>query len=751
MKQWLEDLVKTEREKLAVLRGEESNQENKEVDFASRLRIAQYEKLLIDLCALCEENAQIDAYAISDFLASTWDRFKGSYFSYTSIPDAPTTKLCLALAKQLHEKDPSKGVYQYLMPTLTHVEDISESYWHDVNDYPLGELCLADDHQSLIPVYSPLAFINPYAIETTPECLFIPGHITNLYVGTDKKAFSEGEKQRLWNHSELTRRIFNLMEDIYLHKQDKDSVGSYVENLIAGFRRAGEEGLGTYIDASAPALIALIAFNDYWELIKNSVYPDVENAFKEIQGVLDKLNRTPESNTVMCVMTSADMLEDILNKYPNLYRNPDSSTLKEELKNKLTKELENELTKLREHERPGGKKENGHDLLGMPDHVFLSYQRVRGPNMREADSAIMQCLLEHRALIRESMQSVDDFIFLFERPYLDYSEKEIIFTEFEHKLTETLRSEDDIYRLLSLNFFLEKKREIYIILTGIKERYKSWDASSLGQGDTTKITLSPLLKQLLTIPSPLLRHSKAFSEIAFGRLTDLLTEKNSSKLSKNQIQLIQEAAESFEKVLKPQFDSLPEYGSDCSFSAFTNRITVIMQVRERLEDLYKENQKILVGTYKNKANFSHDHLEERLVEEINWMGGWIKAQDEVALEKVNTTKELLLFLKQKAEQKDWRPDRISAIWQGIKKSLGYHRKWLPEGMKRIQAIIGRAEALEKKNGFYDWTSAKDLIDDILATRIKQTTVCLGLFWKRTPQTAKSYEACRTQLAASPTK
>ena len=76
-----------------------------------------------------------------EFLANRWEAVKGTYLSYTSVPDSAVSKLCYQIAERLSEYE-NQSALSYLIPTIeifTDVvlfEDIRENTIRRNNEIP---------------------------------------------------------------------------------------------------------------------------------------------------------------------------------------------------------------------------------------------------------------------------------------------------------------------------------------------------------------------------------------------------------------------------------------------------------------------------------------------------------------------------------------------------------------------------------------------------------------------------------------
>ncbi len=279
---------------------------------------------LNSIAAVLEEQNQIPVALIETFLTKRWELIRGSFLSYTSMPNSYINRCCLMLADALHRIKPAKKKMQYLMPTITHTFDKLDLFpdKESIDDYELGELILSETGDALIPV-NILSFMA--AGETTLPQLYKP------YVKSRQdnvSLLSQDEQKRLLVHNPLGQRMHKLIEEIIVAKTKNISIGGKLFQLIGALRRGGQKGGhgGTEKNAGPDANIGINEFMSYWRSLdeeeRAKASPMRSNRMhytqKTIGEVINVLSGT-DKTFIDCVEVNANVLECILKDNSELY------------------------------------------------------------------------------------------------------------------------------------------------------------------------------------------------------------------------------------------------------------------------------------------------------------------------------------------------------------------------------------------------------------------------------------------------
>ena len=294
------------------------NNSSKQGLFA-QIQIAEAEMALAELDKITRfvenKHGELIISETKNALEKRWKRIKGTFLGYTSLPKDYMSLCYLKLAQALHAFAPERKVFQYLMPTITCVNEALYLYERDIDSYDLGCLILSDQMNALIPV-NVLSALVPGEV-----------HFKNIPIPYVKSALEEVrpltnyEQERLIKHSDYSRELHNLYQKIESLQQGDTSVGGRLRTLIAALRKGSVEQEGVEYDASVSAYLGVCAFMDYW----NNIDPNERGKIgqlkssrnpKTLQEILDILSTRTQLLT--CVKINATILEAILEAYPSL-------------------------------------------------------------------------------------------------------------------------------------------------------------------------------------------------------------------------------------------------------------------------------------------------------------------------------------------------------------------------------------------------------------------------------------------------
>ncbi|CEK10578.1 hypothetical protein [Legionella hackeliae] len=275
---------------------------NKEV----KIFITQLDSVLSD--KLCSDETRLTE--ISNLLKKRWGKIAGSMLAYTSQSQHPLTVICHKLATILHDKDDDLSIYQYLMPTITHIKDDILYLKDDVDMHPLNAVMLSEDNCSLIPV-SVLSCLSHHGSVA-------PKDLINPYTG---KKLSENELKRLREFSPQTKELFEVFNLIQETKLGNSSVGGKLQKLIFSLREGGEHGGhgGKENEASIEALNGIMSFMDYWQLIPEDIRIKLgglksSSEQQNLDQLIAILNKS-DSKSFDCVESISFVLEKTLREH----------------------------------------------------------------------------------------------------------------------------------------------------------------------------------------------------------------------------------------------------------------------------------------------------------------------------------------------------------------------------------------------------------------------------------------------------
>lgn len=220
------------------------------------IRLKEAKESLQQLSAILTEK---NAKELEDFLEKRWQNIAGTFLDYISSPTSGMTELCLSIAQWLHQQNPSKKVYQYMMPTLTHIYEETGLFEEDIDNLPLTGVILSDDKKSLIPctILSHLVideevnrhlWYNPYVAKKEDKIV----HLT------------DNEIEALYNHNETSFKIRESAEDIRSATENSPTLGGEIERLAVGLFRGSVMQKGSEALAANEAMEAIAKFMSYW-------------------------------------------------------------------------------------------------------------------------------------------------------------------------------------------------------------------------------------------------------------------------------------------------------------------------------------------------------------------------------------------------------------------------------------------------------------------------------------------------------
>jgi len=268
-------------------------------------------------------------------LKNHFHRIVNTPLFYTSLPNHPLTQLCLQIAQALANSDSSKIAYQYLIPTLKYCDDQFELEKLKIKQYPLFRLIYRDHGETLLPVASILQSIqlqdvNSYEQWLDPYCPWTADR--EQY--NEKARINPEEQKRLWNHSEKTKELFNLLQKYKVCKRS-NGLGRKIETLIVALRSGGQGGGqgGTDENAGVVALDGLVSFFNDWEQLAREL-SDHEIAFLKqlsmpywrdktfgdfLSIVQEDKTRDRVEDTFYCVEENACFLACLLKEHPDVF------------------------------------------------------------------------------------------------------------------------------------------------------------------------------------------------------------------------------------------------------------------------------------------------------------------------------------------------------------------------------------------------------------------------------------------------
>ena len=237
---------------------------------------------IVELLKILNEPAAELNSKLTILLTNRWEVIKGTYLSYTSVPDAEVTRACCHVANYLADVTGQDSL-KLLIPTVQFKEDYLNNI--DLTNELLENIIrfhiLSEDFASLIPIRS-LTFVD---IGSTLESLLV-----NPFVLNDQGKMiplTANEKERLLHHSS------EIEELIAAKKSFEDSTDktlyAEISRLIAGLRKGGEHGLtgGDEDSAGVSAYQAMINFREYWALLSNKLKEQAFQISPDFKSVME--------------------------------------------------------------------------------------------------------------------------------------------------------------------------------------------------------------------------------------------------------------------------------------------------------------------------------------------------------------------------------------------------------------------------------------------------------------------------------
>lgn len=328
---------------------------------------------------LNRDTGEVRLTGLEAFLADNWRRVNGRQLSYTALPDSDVTKLLCDIAyyvqanKPRRLKDETKGVINYLMPTVNVYSDQPELYpdllpseangHQDVDlDKILHTHVLGDKGLYLIPV--------EYLQQISEEAG--TADFRNVYYDLDEheesNAFlNEDESRRLRYHSDLTEQLFLSKDQYELLTSQSNSLYGHLRQLCNQLYFNSVDGVGQEKYAGNAAYLAIPQFFEYYDKLGSTELAKVPRAVKRALDTIKHYISDKETlgSIGSCLATRRKDLEKTMKgKEETLQAIAISGETQESLLQKASEQL-NE-TKAELIERCGvNKYKEGKDKLGI--------------------------------------------------------------------------------------------------------------------------------------------------------------------------------------------------------------------------------------------------------------------------------------------------------------------------------------------------------------------------------------------------
>ncbi len=288
--------------------------------------------------------ADLDVDKLNEILKKRWELVQGSCLSYTASPNSPQTRLCQKIAFYLNYLDDSKRVYQYLMPSMTQVEESTWGmYEENIDDYPLSKLIVSDDGLSLIP--AEMLFDIALDREDTIENFNKPYCLEDM-LGQTTEWLSKRERQALITHTKESKYYYDASMALIKARTVGVSIGAelsrFIKKLRAGGKSEGRTEGATELQAAQVSYNGLTRFHQFWMALDEATRLRVGgytsgSSSVSIQKIIDVLTHKEEGLT--CVEVNANSLERILREHAELYDEDAKSQDVIALKGKEVQEL----------------------------------------------------------------------------------------------------------------------------------------------------------------------------------------------------------------------------------------------------------------------------------------------------------------------------------------------------------------------------------------------------------------------------
>ena len=333
--------IATLKERLAAL---QNAPKSTATNLREEIQAAESQRELAQLNAILDgPNEELET-KLTNFLSERWDMVKGTYLSYTSIPDSEISKACCAVANYLGAASNDELTpLSLLMPTIEHTLDLFSQY--DINDvFTLDKMIrfciMSDDNKSLIPISAATnldlespndkLFENPYisiaenVVELKEVEEYVYNEETSEYdsviveksvpkIKYSRPPLSASEKERLSHHSPELEAVLATKEKFKTTAANGSTLYQAISQLIEGLRKGGEHGLtgGKAGDAGAAAMEALFTFREYWNSLPAETQSRALNTSVEFKkAIQDKICNPAFSD---CVEILAKELDATIN------------------------------------------------------------------------------------------------------------------------------------------------------------------------------------------------------------------------------------------------------------------------------------------------------------------------------------------------------------------------------------------------------------------------------------------------------
>lgn len=191
-----------------------------------------------------------DVKPLIEFFVKRWDRIQNTNLEYTASPNSALSQACFAVASFL-APIVKKTPHQILMPTIQYTED---TLGNKLENLKLCEFVLSDDKTRFIPVL---------------DCLDLASEDGELrhtiVINGQPQLLSESERNRVINHSNETKALYQAIQKRCQFKRESQSFGAALERLMKDLTEGGAEknGIDYEYDALPPAIEAVNVLNKW--------------------------------------------------------------------------------------------------------------------------------------------------------------------------------------------------------------------------------------------------------------------------------------------------------------------------------------------------------------------------------------------------------------------------------------------------------------------------------------------------------
>ena len=240
-------------------------------------------------------NAENPSEVLKKELAQNWKLVKGTFLSYTSMPEDDVTTLLCDIAESISDEE--NHPFKILIPGVN--PDSAKEEYPDLAEKGSPSLktilrthILSQFGNSLVPVRTLGDLTPPF------DKAKLPNYYYDVFSAKadDKGFLTQNDLERLYSHTNDTQALRDCTQNYLGHLTDDNTLLGKLNILISGLHLYDVGGLGREEDAGGGAYDYIIKFRDYYSLLDDEQKKQIPQKVRdEIELLLD-LAFDPEKN-----------------------------------------------------------------------------------------------------------------------------------------------------------------------------------------------------------------------------------------------------------------------------------------------------------------------------------------------------------------------------------------------------------------------------------------------------------------------